>query len=201
MSPVRTALVAAWLIIACGTSGCEPTRLPSAALDPQATFAAHQVHTGFLLDRLPDSATGIVEPPTWINLSGTPRFRVRTTRGAQGTLRVTSPARVAIDDARAQPAADVAPSWNDGAIHLTLVPVDGPPLRLGPFESLGGSSGYSVLTRNGQTSLDVQGTHRATIRDHNDRRSAGCKFASSSPTAPGSSRVSCPASRPRSKPG
>src|SRR5262249_45611557 len=101
--------------------------------------------------------------------SGTPRFRVRTTRGTQGTLRVTSPARVAIDDARAQPAADVAPSWNDGAIHLTLVPVDRPPLRLGPFESLGGSSGYSVLTRNAQTSLDVQGTYRATIRDQNDR--------------------------------
>jgi len=92
MSPVRTALVAAWLIIACGTSGCEPTRLPSSELDPQATFAAHQVHAGFLLDRLPDSDTGIVEPPTWINLSGTPRFRVRTTRGTQGTLRVTSPA-------------------------------------------------------------------------------------------------------------
>lgn len=169
MSPLGTALVAGGLVLACGTSGCTPTILPTSELDPLATFAAHQVHAGFLLDRLPGSDTGIVEPPTWINLSGTPRFRVRTTRGTQGTLRVTSPAQVVIYDAGAHPAADVAPTWNAGAIHLTLLPVTGAPLRLGPFERLDGNSGYSVLTRNAQTSLDIQGTYRATIRDQGDR--------------------------------
>jgi hypothetical protein len=58
-------------------------------LDPQVTFAAHQVHEGFLLDRLPDDDMGIVEAATWINLSATPRFSVRTTAGAHGTLRLT----------------------------------------------------------------------------------------------------------------
>ena len=170
MLSARTALVAGGLVLACGACGRGPTALPASELDPQATFVAHRVHDGFLLDRLPASDTGIVEPSTWINLSWTPRFRVRTTRGTQGTLRLTSPARVVIDDAEAEPAGGVAPTWDTGAIHLTLVPAAGPPLRLGPFERIDGSSGYSLLTRNAQTSLDVQGTYRATIRDAHDRQ-------------------------------
>jgi hypothetical protein len=170
MSAVRMALLAGGLVLACGATGCAPTTLPASELDPQATFAAHQVRDGFLLDRLPDSDTGIVEPSAWINLSGTPRFRVRTTRGTQGTLRLTSPARVVIHDAEAQPAAEVAPSWDSGAIHLALLPVAGPPLRLGPFERIGGDSGYSVLTRNALTTLDLQGVYRAKIRDAHERQ-------------------------------
>ncbi len=92
-------------------------------------------------------------------------FRVRTTRGTQGTLRVTAPAQVVIYDAGAHPAAGVAPAWDASAVHLTLLPATGTPLRLGPFERLDGNSGYSVLTRNAQTTLDIQGTYRATIRD------------------------------------
>jgi hypothetical protein len=169
MSPVRTALVAGVLVLACGASGCGATALPASELDTQATFAAQQVHGGFLLDRLPGGDTGIVEPSTWINLSGMPWLRVRTTQGTQGTLRLTSPGRVVIHDASAQPVADVAPTWDTGTIHLTLLPAGGTPLRLGPFERVDGSSGYSTLTRNAQTSLDVQGVYRATLRDAQDR--------------------------------
>jgi hypothetical protein len=166
---VRTALVAGALVLAYGVSGCGPTALPVSELDPQATFVAHQVRDGFLLDRLPGNDTGLLEPSRWIDLSGRPRFRVRTTRGARGTLRLISPARVVIHDATAQPAADVAPSWDAGAIHLTLRPAAGTPLRLGPFERIDGNSGYSTLTRNAQTSLDLQGTYRATILDANNQ--------------------------------
>jgi hypothetical protein len=170
MVPVRMAAVTAALVLACGASGCGPTALPVSELDPQATFVARQVHDGFLLDRLPGSDTGTVRPSRWIDLSGTPRFRVRTTQGTQGTLRLVSPAQVVIRDANAQPAADVAPSWDAGAIHLTLRPVAGTPLRLGPFERVDGNSGYGILTRNAQTSLDVQGTYRATMVDADDRQ-------------------------------
>jgi hypothetical protein len=165
-----TALTAAALAVACGVSGCVPTAVPVADLDPQATFAARQVHDGFSLDRLPDSDTGIVRPSRWIDLSGRPEFRVRTTQGPQGTLQLVSPARVVVHDAGAQPASHVDPSWDAGAIHLTLRPASGPPLRLGPFERIDGASGFSVLTRNAQTSLDLQGTYRATILDARDQR-------------------------------
>src|SRR5262249_17745720 len=112
MSSTRPAILAGTLALACGLSACGPPVLSAPELHPRARFAAHQVHEGFLLDRLPDDDTGIVEPSSWLNLSGTPRFRVRTTRGVQGTLRLTSPAQVAIRDAAAQPAADVAPTWD-----------------------------------------------------------------------------------------
>jgi hypothetical protein len=168
MAPVRTALGAAAIVLAVAMSGCGPTVLPASELDPQATFAAHQVHEGFLLDRVAGGDTGIVEPSMWINVEGIPRFRVRTTQGPQGTLRLTSPARVVIHDAGARPAGDVVPSWDAGALHLTLQPAAGPPLRLGPFERIDGDSGYSTLTRNAQTSLDVQGTYRAAMGDAHD---------------------------------
>jgi hypothetical protein len=170
MSRVRTALVAAVLGLV-WSAGCGPTALPTGELDPQATFAAHQIHDGFLLDRLPGNETGIVEPSSWINLSATARFRVRTTQGPQGTLRLVSPAQVVIHNAEAQPAADVDPTWDDtGSIHLTLLPAAGGPLHLGPFQRVGGDSGYSTLTRNAQTTLDVQGLYRANIRDAHDRQ-------------------------------
>jgi len=156
--------------IACAVSACVPVTVPVTDLDPQATFAARQVHNGFSLDRLPDSDTGMVRPSRWIDLSGRPEFRVRTTRGTLGTLQLVSPARVVVHDAGAQPAGDVDPTWDAGAIHLTLRPASGPPLRLGPFERIDGDSGFSVLTRNAQTSLDLQGTYRATILDARDQR-------------------------------
>ena len=170
MASARIALVCGMLALLGNGCGRGPIPLPASELDPRASFAAHQVHEGFLLDRLPDDDTGIVEAATWINLSATPRFSVRITAGAHGTLRLTSPAQVVIHDASGRPAADVTPTWVGGAVHLTLLPVSGAPLRLGPFERLDGDSGYTTLTRNAQTSLDVQGTYRATIRDQHDRQ-------------------------------
>jgi hypothetical protein len=163
---VTATLALVWGATACGVT----TPLPASELDPGATFVARQVHGGFLLDRLPDDGdTGTVKAARF-ELTTMPRFRVRTTRGGQGTLTLLSPAQVVIQDASAQPAADVAPSWDAGAIHLTLRPVAGTPLRLGPFERVDGGSGYRVLTRNAQTNLDLQGTYRATILDAHDRQ-------------------------------
>ena len=66
------------------------------------------------------------------------------------------------------PVEDVEPAWDDGAIRLTLRPASGVPLRSGLFKRIGGS-GYSVLSRNAQTLLDVHGTYRADILDANNR--------------------------------
>ncbi len=150
--------------------GCGPVALPASELDPGATFAAHQVHNGFFIDRLRGGGTGIVEPARWISWPGSPQFRVRTEAATLGDLWLVAPARVEVrESAPPRTAGNVEPAWDNGAIRLTLRPATGGLLRSGLFERIGGS-GYSVLSRNAQTLLDVRGTYRAEILDANDRR-------------------------------
>src|SRR5262245_54295506 len=137
-------------------------------LNPEATFAAHQVHAGFVLDRLQRDAPGVVEQAN-INWTGIAKFRVRTGEGTAGDLWLTAPASVTVREAGAREAGDVAPTWDNGAIRFTLRPSTGSPLRLGPFERVGGGAGYSVLSRNALTLLDVAGIYRATAFDAHDQ--------------------------------
>jgi hypothetical protein len=161
MSALRLSLPA--LVFACAAaSGCGPVRLPATEVDRDATFAAHRVHDGFLIDRLQDGGSGVIEPARWVNWHE--RFRVRSQDATLGDLRLTAPARVEVRESGATHTDAVEPAWEDGAIRLTLRRTTGAPLRLGPFERIGGS-GYSVLSRNAPTLLDVQGTYRATILD------------------------------------
>ena len=137
-------------------------------LNPEATFAAHQVHAGFVLDRLQRDASGVVEQAN-INWTGIAKFRVRTAEGTVGDLWLTAPASVTVREAGGRNAGDVAPAWDNGAIRFTLHPPTGSPLRLGPFERVGGGAGYSVLSRNALTLLDVAGIYRATVFDAHDQ--------------------------------
>ena len=66
-------------------------------------------------------------------------------------------------------AGQVAPAWDNGAIRFTLRPPSGAPLRFGPFERIDGGAGYSVLSRNALTLLDVEGIYRATVFDEHDQ--------------------------------
>jgi hypothetical protein len=52
------ALLTACVACGAGISGEHPRA--ASELDPRATFAAHQVHAGFVLDRLQPDATGVV---------------------------------------------------------------------------------------------------------------------------------------------
>jgi len=61
-----TRLVTRWLtalVIAILHAGCRPVPLPPSALDPEATFAAHRVPSGLMIDRMADapSSTGFVQ--------------------------------------------------------------------------------------------------------------------------------------------
>ena len=141
----------------------------ASALSPLATFAAHQVHAGFVLDRIQGNATGVVEPAHVIDWNGIPEFRVRTLTGNAGHLWLTAPASVTLRETGVPGAGAVAPAWDNGAVRFTLHPATGAPLRFGPFERIGGGGGYSVLSRNARTLLDVQGTYRATIFDAHDQ--------------------------------
>src|SRR5438876_2614912 len=150
--------------------GCGPVVLPASELDPGATFAAHQVHNGFRIDRLQGGGTGVVESARWINWPGSPQFRVRAEEAPLGDRWLIAPAHVEVREGGApHPTGDVEPAWDDGAIRLTLRPASGAPLRSGPFQRIGGS-GYSVLSRNAQKPLDVHGPYPADILDADNRR-------------------------------
>jgi hypothetical protein len=162
-------------VICAACIACGVPRMPSqdaraaSELNPQATFAAHQVHAGFVLDRLQPDTTGVVEQANVINWGFVPEFRVRTAAGDVGDLRLTAPASVTVRETRVQEAGDVDPSWDNGAIRFTLRPATGPPLRFGPFERIDGGAGYSVLSRNALTLLDVEGVYRSTVFDTHDQ--------------------------------
>src|SRR5262249_29187538 len=107
--------------IACGAPRIpSPDARAASALNPQATFAAHQVHAGFVLDRLQPDATGVVEQAHVINWP--PEFRVRTGAGDVGDLRLTSAASVTVRERGVPEAGQVAPAWDNGAIRFTLRP-------------------------------------------------------------------------------
>ena len=160
----------ATICVACGGPRIpSPDARAASELNPQATFAAHQVHAGFVLDRLQPDATGIVEQANVINWDLVPEFRVRTGAGDLGDLWLTAPASVTVRERGVPEAGQVAPAWDNGAIRLTLHPATGAPLRFGPFERIDGGAGYSVLSRNAQTLLDVEGIYRSTVFDAHDQ--------------------------------
>jgi hypothetical protein len=159
------ALLTACVACGAGISGEHPRA--ASELDPRATFAAHQVHAGFVLDRLQPDATGVVEQAHVINW--VPEFRVRTAGSDVGHLRLTAPASVTVRESGVREAGQVAPAWDNGAIRFMLRPATGAPLRFGPFERIDGGAGYSVLSRNALTLLDVEGTYRATVFDEHDQ--------------------------------
>ena len=159
----RVRRAAASLVVAYSVGiGCRPVQLPAPDLDPGATFAAHQVHNGFVIDRVPGGGTGVIDPAGWLSW-GSPRFRVRVEGVTLGDLSLIAPARVDIRESAG--AGRVEPAWDDGAVRLTLASTTGALLRFGVFQRIGGGGGYSALSRNAQTLLDVQGTYRSTVVD------------------------------------
>lgn len=168
-SSCAAALVVCAACIAGGPVAPPTPGKDASALNPQATFAAHQVHAGFVLDRVQGNATGVVEPANIIAWTGIPKFRVRTGASTVGDLWLTAPASVTVREAGVPEPGAIAPTWDDGAVRFTLRPATGAPLRFGPFERIGGGAGYSVLSRNALTLLDVQGTYRSTVFDAHDQ--------------------------------
>src|SRR2546428_13188998 len=135
--------------------GCSPVVLPASELDPGATFAAHQVHNGFRIDRLQGGGTGVVESARWINWPGSPQFRVRAEEAPLGDLWLIAPAHVEVREGGVpHTAGDVEPAWDDGAIRLTLRPASGVPLRSGPLKRIRGR-GDEVFRPNSPTPVHV----------------------------------------------
>jgi hypothetical protein len=157
----RTALLASLLLAGCTHLVRAPGPI---AVDPDATFAAHQVHEGFIVDRLSDGRTAEVVSPSWFRMPGSPTFVLERENERLASLFLGGPAKVESRVA-AGPAGRVEPSWEEGAVRLTLRPPDGPAFMTDVFKQTGTAAGWSVLTRGAQNQLDLRGGYRAELRD------------------------------------
>src|SRR5262245_57447881 len=134
-------------------------------IDPGATFAAYRTHDGLTIARAPGGATGTVDAAGWSDMA--PSFRVEVGGRTVARLRVPSTAQVDIDAGGVR--GQVQPSWDDGAIRLTIRSTTGETLRTRTFRAIETTSGLSLLTRNAQTTLDMRGTYRSDLRDASDQ--------------------------------
>ena len=149
------------LAAACALS---PPHIP---VEPDATFAAHQEHRGLVIDRMAGGRTGMVRPPSWLRLPGGPTF-VLDAEGERIAALWLSGERVVVRRTSSDTSpvvAEITPSWEDGAIRLTLQAAGGPPFRTDVFARAGPGIGPDRLTRIAQTVLDVRGKYETTVRD------------------------------------
>jgi hypothetical protein len=153
-----TAAVAA---VACAR-GPEPI-----AVDPSVNFAAHPVQNRFVLDRLPDGGTGVLQPAGWTRGPGTPDYRLERDGDTRAALWTYGQSRVIVRreaSTIAEPAGEALADWNDNTIRLRLLLPDGTQLASDAFAREGGGTGPSTLSRTAQTVIDVRGTYRAPLR-------------------------------------
>lgn len=154
------------LALATATAACALAP-PHIAVEPDATFAAHQEHRGLVIDRLAGGRTATLGPAGWIRLPGEPTF-VLDADGERVAAFWLSGERVVVRRTSSETSpvvAEITPSWEDGAIRLTLQADGGPPFRTDVFARAGPGIGPDRLTRIAQTVLDVRGKYETAVRD------------------------------------
>jgi len=151
-----------------GAIGCMVPTPPPAPIDPQANFAAHQISGGFVIDRSPLGNAGLVVPPRWFRWGDSPTFVVRADSAVVGALWLDAPADI-VARATASGSSDlldtIVPSWENGALCLTIRPTNGSAVTTSTFRRVGFGGGSSELSRMALTNLDVRGTFRAEVFD------------------------------------
>jgi hypothetical protein len=164
-------LLAGWglLLSGAGCVGRSPAQFP---IDPGANFAAHQVHGGFVIDRMAGGGTADVVAPGWVRWPGEPDFVLRDGGRSVAGLWLVAPADVNVRDEMSRSAplsGQVEPRWENQSIRLTLHPANGEPFETGLFERLSSGGAPNVLSRRAVTTLDTVGLYRAEIRDRGGR--------------------------------
>jgi hypothetical protein len=148
--------------------GCSLISPPDVPIDRGVTFAAHTEHGRIVLDRLPEGGRGEIAPPGLIRWGGAPTFVVTRDRQAVADLWLTAPATVAVKPphaAEGTASGGVDPAWEDNAVRFTLRRPTGPALRSDLFSRATSGGGPPALSRVSQTTVDVRGTYRASLRD------------------------------------
>lgn len=136
--------------------------------DPDATFTAHIEHKTLVLDRLPGGGRGTVVPPGWFRGPGQADRILQRDGATRAAFWLVAPSQVEIHETttRSSPAlGEVVPSWDDGAIRLTLRTPEGEAFTTDRLERVSAGTNVSVLSRNAQSNLDTRGTFRAAVRD------------------------------------
>ena len=156
---MRLVPACAAIVLVAGCVRYDTQRVPP--IDPEATFAAHSVHGGLTIDRIPGAASGRIDDGSF------GRFVAYADDRPIALLRLTGLATVVArtsDDAAAPPDVEVSPSWTTEGIRLTITSSAGT-LHTGQFVRTDGRAGMPTLARTGQTNLDVRGTFRADVSD------------------------------------
>ncbi len=157
------------VVLLLGLTGCfyRALGLAPPEFDSKATFAAYRTHDGLEIARAEGGLSGTADAAGWSGL--TPTYHLVLGGHPVAELQVLSPGRVDVR-AAGTGAGDgqVEPSWDDGAIRLTIRTANGDRLRTRTFRAAETTSGLSRLTRNVQTDLDMRGTYRSDLRDAGD---------------------------------
>jgi hypothetical protein len=155
------------ILLAGGCCAClKPAKTPF-PVDPEVTFASHEVRSGLAVDRTRDGGQAQVVAPSWFRRPGAPTFVLRVGKETRAAFWVSGSDRVVVrkGSGDASSAGSVEGAWEHGAIRLTLRTADGTVFRTDTLARAVPGGGPGALSRTAQTVLDVRGTYRTTLRD------------------------------------
>jgi hypothetical protein len=150
-------------------AGCRSIGLNPPEIDSQATFAAYRTNEGLTIARIEGGKTGTIDAAGWSGL--VPTYHVVVDGRDVGELQVPTTAHVEVRETNRPDLpshGEVVPTWDDGAIRLTIRPGTGDALRTRTFHRVGTTAGLSLLTRNMISGLDMRGTYRSDLRGPGD---------------------------------
>jgi len=161
-------LVMLYLLPGCEGGFSSRVGLAPPDIDANATFAAYRTSDGFTIARY-EGKTGSIDAATWSGI--TPTFHVLIEGQPVGELQVPDVAQVVVthSSASASGHGSVMPTWDDGAIRLTIRSSSGETLKTRSLRRVGTTSGMNVLSHAMQSELDMRGTYRSDLRDRDDR--------------------------------
>jgi hypothetical protein len=151
-------------VLAAGACARSRTTLP---VEPGATFAIHPERDGFVVDRMRDGGTGVLEEPGWLHDPSGPSFILRSGADIRAALWLVGRSRVLVreDPSTLAPrTGEVLVSWADGAARLTLWARDGSTLQTDTFGREDAGTAPALLSRD-RVAAGVAGTYRAVVRD------------------------------------
>src|SRR5262245_51007806 len=149
-------LAAGLAALACGRAAAPVTA------DPDVSFAAHTVHGGMVMDRVPGGGTANLEHPgSWLRTTGgIPTWVLKSDGDVLAALWQVGGSRVVVRQEPttvAEVAGEVIDDWDDNAIRLTLYAAGRSALRSDVFTREGAPTRSSRLSRSAQTNGDVRG--------------------------------------------
>jgi len=153
----RRRMVLLGAIITCGIATAAPVA-------SAATFSARETHRGLLVDRS-DGTTSKLAANSWFRRPGEPALVYREGGVTVAGVWQSGPGEAVVRSGTTESApvvGRIVPSWINGALELTIEPAGGAAVQTTVFERVAGG-GASALDRDTSTSIELEGTYRATL--------------------------------------